>query len=319
MMGEKIIFALPEPTTGISKLIEQLDSTQEIDIVMGARTISKIAHSKRFPNDFGFSALDKLSSRLNQSSAMDYAITLAMYWLARNNQEQAVEWMKNESRAQIILMCLEQPNFDKEATPWLVYFVGEVKEIRVVELLIAKLIAKLDDEDKDVRRAACYALGQIKDVRAVEPLIAKLDDEDKDVRSAAYDALGKIKDVRAVEPLIAKLDHEDKDVRRAACYALREIKDVRAVEPLIAKLDDEDKDVRQQALDVLAKITQDEIDQKLLSRDIDAVDPWLDPKEPIAHARIAKAAETLNLPPEEIQRRYEVLAQQFGLILEWKQ
>jgi len=39
----------------------------------------------------------------------------------------------------------------------------------------------------------------------------------------------------------------------------------------------------------------------------------------IAQARIAKAAKKLELPPEEIQRRYEALAQQFGLILEWKQ
>jgi len=94
---------------------------------------------------------------------------------------------------------------------------------------------------------------------------------------------------------------------------------VRAVEPLIAKLDDEDKDVRQQALGALAKITRDETDQKLLSKYFDAEYSWLDPKVPIPHARIAEAAEALKLPPEEIQRRYEELAQQFGLILEWKQ
>ena len=46
---------------------------------------------------------------------------------------------------------------------------------------------------------------------------------------------------------------------------------------------------------------------------------WLNPKVPIPHSRIAEAAEALNLPSEEIQRRYEVLAQQFGLTLEWKQ
>jgi len=119
--------------------------------------------------------------------------------------------------------------------------------------------------------------------------------------------------------LIAKLDDEDKDVRSVACGALGEIKDVRAVEPLIAKLDDEDRGVRQQALRALAKITRDENDQKLLSKYFDAEYSWLDPKEPIAHARIAKAAEKLKLPPEDIQHRYEDLAQQFGLILEWKQ
>lgn len=224
MMGEEIIFALPEPTIEINKLIEQLDSTKKIETIINSVTLMSIAYSRRFPDTLIVSALDKLSVLLNQSPAMAHAVAWAMGWLARNNREQATEWMKNESCAQIILTSLEQPNFDKKSTRWLINFIGEV-----------------------------------------------------------------------------------------------EVREVRAIELLISKLGDEDKDVRQQALGALAKITRDEIDQKLLSEYFNAQYVCLEPKEPIIHARIAEAARELKLPPEDIQRRYEDLAQQFGLILEWKQ
>jgi HEAT repeat protein/GTPase SAR1 family protein len=252
MMGEEIIFALSDSSSEIKKLIEQLGCANETEVIINSLTLMNIAYSEHFPIALVSVALDKLSLLLNQSDAMAHAVAWAMGWLAIHHQKQATEWAKNEANIQTILACLKQSNFDKKVTYWLVAFVG-----------------------------------QVKDLRAVEPLIAKLDDENEDVRSVAYDALG-------------------------------EIKDVRAVEPLIAKLDDENKDVRQQALGALAKITRDEIDQKLLSTHFKVRYFWLDPKEPIAHARIAEAAEALNLPPEEIQRRYEALAQQFGLKLEWQ-
>jgi len=71
---------------------------------------------------------------------------------------------------------------------------GEIKGVRAVELLIAKL----NDENAKVRSAACYMLGEIKDVRAVEPLVAKLDDENAEVKSVAYGALGEIKNARII-------------------------------------------------------------------------------------------------------------------------
>ncbi len=88
---------------------------------------------------------------------------------------------------------------------------------------------------------------------------------------------------------------------------------VKAVK-LLTTLAGKNERVRIAALGALAKIIQNAL-FKLLSRRY----PGLSLKEIIAHARIAKAAEELKLPPEDIQRRYEDLAQQFGLILEWKQ
>ena len=51
---------------------------------------------------------------------------------------------------------------------------------------------------------AAWALGQLKDPRAYDPLIAGLQDQNEDVRAFAFEALGKLKDPRAVEPLIAR-------------------------------------------------------------------------------------------------------------------
>jgi hypothetical protein len=63
----------------------------------------------------------------------------------------------------------------------------------------------------------------------------------------------------------------------------------------------------------LVRIRGDETDTKLLSRDVDGMGPWLDPRDPIDEARIEKAAARLKVPAEEIRRRYKVLANEFGL------
>ncbi len=111
---------------------------------------------------------------------------------------------------------------------------------------IAKLQAKKDfdalvkalgyQKDWHIRSAAATALGQIGDIRAVEPLIAHLGDEAEFVRGPAAAALGQIGDPRAVEPLIAALKFVV--TRNSAAAALGQIGDPRAVEPLIAALTD---------------------------------------------------------------------------------
>ncbi len=139
---------------------------------------------------------------------------------------------------------------------------GEIKDYRVVE----PLIAALKDKDSDVRDDAAKALGKIaqgkiKDARAVVPLIAALKDKDPDVRDDSAKTLGKImaqqnspgwmKDARAVEPLIAALKDKDAIVREVVANALGEINDDRSVEPLIATLTDEDSGVRNNAASAL--------------------------------------------------------------------
>jgi HEAT repeat protein len=81
-----------------------------------------------------------------------------------------------------------------------------------------------------------YALGEIGDTRAVEPLADKLASESTEVRVSAASALGQIGDTKAVDPLIRALGDTDSTVRGNAAYALGEIGDTRAVQPLINAL-----------------------------------------------------------------------------------
>ncbi|MBK1679570.1 HEAT repeat domain-containing protein [Rhodocyclus tenuis] len=213
---------------------------------------------------------------------------------------------------------------------------------------VAPLLAKLDDQDAEVRSAVIEALGRLGDKQAVAPLLAKLDDQDAEVRSAVIDALGRLGDKQAVAPLLAKLDDQDAEVRSAVIEVLGRLGDKQAVAPLLAKLDDQDVSVSSSAAVALhtlgepkgiaaltrfvvsddveirqtavrAYAVQKEIsDQRLLSRDLDATGPWLDTKEYVTDVRVAKAASRLRIPPEEVRSRYEAMADDLNLKLDWK-
>jgi len=155
-----------------------------------------------------------------------------------------------------------------------------------------KIIDRLKDEAPEARRGAAEALGQLGDVRAVEPLIAILQcgDENDDVRRVAAEALGQIGDPRAVEPLIAVLKDEgvrqdaarvlarigqpavpsliatlqDGEVRRSVVNVLEEI-GTPAIEALIAELDDEDKLKRWAAAWALGKVGGHQAVQPLIA------------------------------------------------------
>ncbi|MHC1610533.1 MAG: HEAT repeat domain-containing protein [Candidatus Methanospirareceae archaeon] len=129
---------------------------------------------------------------------------------------------------------------------------GEIKDLRAVE----PLIRALEDEDEDVRKSAAWALGEIGSTKAVEPLIQALRDEKRDVRRSAVEALGKIGEP-AVEPLIQALEDEPESVRLGAVEALGEIRDARAIDPLIRALkgrEDNSLDIQLSAAQALGKI-----------------------------------------------------------------
>ncbi|MGH3913740.1 MAG: hypothetical protein ACRDTC_10070 [Pseudonocardiaceae bacterium] len=71
-------------------------------------------------------------------------------------------------------------------------------------------------------------------------------------------------------------------------------------------------EVRRGALAVLGRDV-DEPDRRLLTRDIDGMDPFLDPMEPITTPWIAQVAERIANSPDEVRRDYERLAVVFEL------
>ncbi|MEH2078537.1 MAG: HEAT repeat domain-containing protein, partial [Nostoc sp.] len=177
------------------------------------------------------------------------------------------------------------------------------------------LIAKLNDADINVQQAVALALGKIKDARAVEPLIAKFNDADRNVLQAVAGALGEIKDARAVEPLITKLNDADSNVQRAVEAALVKLGDAKTIQKLLNRLSSKNQNTRVITLRALSWICQDQIDRQLLSRDIDALNPFLDPEQEIDEERVNHAAAQLEISVEDVRMRYQTLAQQFGLRL----
>ena len=173
----------------------------------------------------------------------------------RREAAEALGEIKDPRAVKPLISALKDISLSEEAAKALGKINPKWMETEEAKRKVPEFISALKDSDWMVRQAAAYALGEIKDPRAVKPLISALNDSHWSVRQAAAEALGKIKDPRAVELLISALKDVNSDVRIAAAKVLGEIKDPRAVEPLISALKDSDWIVRQAAAEALKEIT----------------------------------------------------------------
>jgi HEAT repeat protein/beta-lactamase regulating signal transducer with metallopeptidase domain len=125
---------------------------------------------------------------------------------------------------------------------------------RADSTVVLALIARVKDEDADVRAAAAQALGKLEDPRAVPALVGALADGEAKVRAAAAEALGKFSDPRAVKGLTKLLGDSELDVRKASLEALTEYESgvpASAITPLLA---DPDADLRHSAAHALGQL-----------------------------------------------------------------
>ncbi|MGH8909987.1 MAG: HEAT repeat domain-containing protein, partial [Egibacteraceae bacterium] len=179
------------------------------------------------------------------------------------------------------------------------------------------LLQRLDDDEVDVRRTVGAALGRLGDARAVEPLLACLDDVNANVRAAAAQALGRLGDERAVAPLIDCSRSGGHGLREAAVIALGRLGTPQALTVLHDLLTATVRDTRLWALEGLSHTCDGETDRKLLTKNVDGLQPFLDPRLPIGDTHLRRAARALNLPEQDIQHRYTHLAQRLPLTLSW--
>ncbi len=120
-------------------------------------------------------------------------------------------------------------NADKNIKKYCVKALGEIMNPNSIE----PLIKSLSDDNKWVRREASSALSKM-GVDAVEPLIKCLNDIDWRVKGAAAWALGNLKDDRAVDPLFKLLTENNNGfVKQGALSSLKVIGTPKANEALI--------------------------------------------------------------------------------------
>lgn len=139
---------------------------------------------------------------------------------------------------------------------------GEMGDMRAVEPLIEVL---KHDKNGSVRLYAARALGELGDPLATEPLIESLrEDRNVDVRVRAARALGRLGGEEVVLPLVEALSDTNSQVCMTAADALVEIGPI-AVGPLIRSLKNERVNVRCDATRALGELN-----------DTNAVEPLID-------------------------------------------
>jgi HEAT repeat protein len=160
-------------------------------------------------------------------------------------------------------------------------------------------------------------LAQLGGKQAVASLLTKLDDQDSDVRQTVIEALAQLGDKEVVAPLLTKLVDQDPNVGVTAALAIKALGDPEGGAALTRFLTADEAELRQAAVRIYAR-HKEFTDQLLLSHDLDASDPWLDPSKPVSDVQVAKAVSRLEISPEQVRSRFEIIAGELNLKLDWK-
>lgn len=141
-------------------------------------------------------------------------------------------------------------NLAEKAAPAVPFSIGitdssstEGKEIRqtlvkIGAAAVEPLLPALHDPDRQVRTAAAWVLGELKDPRAVAAVAELLHDEERLVREAAAKALGEIGAASAIGPLFTTLHDKEVSLRQYAAKSLGKIGGPEACRFLVASLHD---------------------------------------------------------------------------------
>lgn len=132
--------------------------------------------------------------------------------------------------------------------------------------IVRAVMARLRDEDAEVRRAAADALGRLRHPMAIDALVLALDDLDGDVRRAAMYALGNFEHSRVPAPPIRRmLENADEEIRSHAVRLLAELRDRASIPAITRLVSDADADVRGTALRALEEL-QAPIGEEVVAR-----------------------------------------------------
>jgi hypothetical protein len=136
-----------------------------------------------------------------------------------------------------------------------------VKQLPVLEVVIASLVTSLNHTSLCLRAGAVEALGEIGHRTLACHLIGLLNDSDLDIRKKVVDALGEIGNELAINPLVSAFKNSDIDsseyfdpeIRRKIVDALGRIGGEAVVNPLLEALNDSDLELRKRVVEALGE------------------------------------------------------------------
>ena len=164
----------------------------------------------------------------------------AQYWADKKNWEKCAA--VGNAALDILLAVLEETD-NQYCKRDIIKGLGQIGNVRAIE----PISAYLTDENLTIREHAVIALGAIAEPAAIKPLKNVLQDKSEKIRKAALVALGKIGDAECITTLIQFLPNS------TAWIALSQV-GTPAVEPLINQLKSPNEDIRRTASDALGKI-----------------------------------------------------------------
>lgn len=188
---------------------------------------------------------------------------------------------------------------------------------REPELVLPVLLEGLEDQDARTRQAAAAALGRTRQGSAMAVrFAAMLGAAEPEARSIGLFALPLEHQPELCDRVVPYLDDANEEVREAALTALKRVGHPAAMSRLRANLRASEERLRADVLWDL-KLDRDGIDQCLLGQDFSSDYPLRDPLWPVTLGTVRLAAFRLMLHPEEVKRRYETMAHDFGLPCTW--
>jgi len=227
---EASITARPTGNEQVARRVEQvIDSVKDSDSSGGAASTF---------NRLGKAAIPPLIEALHSNHIG-----------ARHIAAQALGTFKDERAVEPLLQALTDT--DADLRRYAAISLGQIGDRRA----LAPLITALNDKHSQVREMVAWALGMLRDPEAVEPLIATLMNRRESffVQEFCLRALGDIRDLRGLDPVLVALRHGIDHVRHAAMQALLSFGKV-SVPPLVAMLRDQDVGVRRWAAITLGGI-----------------------------------------------------------------
>jgi hypothetical protein len=335
-------------STWIDAQIEALAAASDLEAVTAALAVMVAAYdgSERGRGLHGL--VNRLTVLLGRGPAIAHSAAWALGWLIKpwSAQSAASRSVRRRVAKQrdALIAYLSSNSADPEALRWVLKVVGVSRiqgavsacekllrhsehtvrsaAIEALGLLGAVAIASLKKalrvQDVEVRDGAVTALARIGGAAAVKSLQEALGHKDARVRRVAAEALGQVGGPVAVKSLQQALGDRDARVRTAVAEALGQVGGPAAVKCLQLALRDPDDSVRRASVLSLATLATRKIDIVLLSQDFDGTFPGFDPREVVSQSRVEEASRRLSWNPAKARKRYEDLALQYGLALEWQ-